>query len=132
MMLLYSGPLKKEYASKLYGEDEEYMDAYEEYVKEFWRPDVFAPVAQALASLAAATAARANQQVPLPPILPRGIGMVAMDVREAQANIDAARIAGNTPLVEVEQSLLAVYQNELAVINERVQGGRAHDDGPHW
>ena len=79
-----------------------------------------APLAQAIANLATA----ATQPEPLPPIILRGIGMVAMDIRGAQANIDAARIAGNTPLVEVEQSLLAVYQNELAAINERVQWGR--------
>jgi hypothetical protein len=56
-------------------------------------------------------AVAANQIPPRPPI--SGIHLIAIDIRRAQANIDAARIAANDPLVEVEQNLLTGFRIEL-------------------
>jgi hypothetical protein len=110
--------------------DEEHMDDDEEsydddeeeqYMSELYA-DAYAPVAQALASLTVAVEARANQQVPLPPIQLRGIQSVTLDIRRAHANLEKAFIAGNFPVIESEQSFLAFYQNELAALRERLQG----------
>jgi hypothetical protein len=126
---------EEQYISELYAADEEYMNADEGYMdddEELYDDDeermtesrwvdVYAPLTQAAASLAAAAKAKANQQLSLalPPL--RGIHLIAFDIRQAQASIDLARVAGNASLVQVEQSLLAAFQIELSATLARVQ-----------
>jgi hypothetical protein len=67
-----------------------------------------------------ATLARLQQvSLALPPL--RGIHLIAFDIRQAQASIDLANVAGNTSLVQVEQSLLAAFQIELSKTLARVR-----------
>jgi hypothetical protein len=75
--------------------------------------NAFAPVVEAIASLEAA----ANH------VTLREIHLINIDIRRTQANIDAARIAGDAPLIEDEQILLAAFQIELRLTLARVQGG---------
>jgi hypothetical protein len=101
-------------------DDDEFYDDHDEErrMSESRWVDVYAPLTQAIASLAAA---KANEQVALalPPL--RGIHLIALDIRQAQAIIDLARVAGNASLVQVEQSLLAAFQVELSTTLARVR-----------